>query len=59
MPAKAGIQIFLVQNRTNAWIPACARMTEESPDFESTDSEPPRLCAKVGEYGLTRESLLR
>jgi hypothetical protein len=42
MPAKAGIQVFSSGFKyKNAWIPACAGMTETEVDFHGTDSKNP------------------
>jgi hypothetical protein len=47
MPANAGIQVRSRSEYKNAWIPACAGMTETEVDFQSTNLEPLGLEPRV------------
>jgi hypothetical protein len=50
MPAKAGIHLRLCCEAKKTWIPACAGMTKERVDFESTNSEPFGLKPRVIQF---------
>jgi hypothetical protein len=52
MPAQAASIVGYIGRPKKTWIPACAGMTKESVDFQSTNSEPIGLEPRVIQFRL-------